>query len=377
MHDRERGGPSSLGCALCAGEDAECTSEDTCAPIVSDLAKALEKALAGVKSPIADKRLLRAIRAVANRQSKLSAPYYLKHFVPPAARFWSNFGSLEALHLDDMEGAAMECLAVIVIAISVATLQLGLGKPVPSFELVQPVGCCAASPELRASAVKPLSRTTYSGWAPYFKGKLKAEGVASAAVDAAKTTGGSMAFSDMLPIKSLSAGNLLDYGFNGLKLMAVLYAARRFLHGPRRMAKNRPLNRAQVECVAEASARAAPASSDRRRTPRSARPPPRSRTASRRIRRARRLRRRVSRRRRATPKRWQRRATRASARRGRRRRGRGGGDRGELCALYARRRRDGPHALMMERQKRGPSARTWLAIAAVNAIVAVGVRFVL
>ena len=35
---------SCLGCALCAGLDAECTSEDTCAPIVSDLAKALEKA---------------------------------------------------------------------------------------------------------------------------------------------------------------------------------------------------------------------------------------------------------------------------------------------------------------------------------------------
>ena len=32
---------------------------------------------------------------------------------------------------------------------------------------------------------------------------------------------------------------------------------------------------------------------------------------------------------------------------------------------------------MMELQKRGPSARTWLAIAAALAIVAVGVRFVL
>ena len=239
---------SCLGCALCAGLDAECTSEDTCAPIVSDLAKALEKALAGVKSPIADKRLLLAIRAVANLQSKLSAPYYLKHFVPPAASLWSNFGSLEALHLDDMEGAAMECLAVIVIAISVATLQLGLGKPVPSFEL-EALG--VRQPELRASAVKPLSRTKYNGWAPYLKGKLKAEGIAAAAIDASKATGGSTAFSDMLPIKSLSAGNLLDYGFC-LKLMAVLYLPADSFMDLGWMAKNRPLNRAQVECVAEA-----------------------------------------------------------------------------------------------------------------------------
>ncbi len=243
---------SCLGCALCAGLDAECTSEDTCAPIVSDLAKALEKALAGVKSPIVDKRLLRAIRAVANLQSKLSAPYYLKHFVPPAASLWSNFGSLEALHLDDMEGAAMECLAVIVIAISVATLQLGLGKPVPSFELVQPVDALGfRQPELRASAVKPLSRTKYNGWAPYLKGKLQAEGIAATAVERAMSTGGSMAFSDMLPIKSLSAGNLLDYGFC-LKLMAVLYLPAESFMDLGWMAKNRPLNRAQVECVAEA-----------------------------------------------------------------------------------------------------------------------------
>ena len=243
---------SCLGCALCAGLDAECTSADTCAPIVNDLAKALEKALAGVKSPIVDKRLLRAIRAVANLQSKLSAPYYLKHFVPPAASLWSNFGSLEALHLDDMEGAAMECLAVIVIAISVATLQLGLGKPVPTFELVQPVEALGfRQPELRASAVKPLSRTKYNGWAPYLKGRLKAEGIAAAAVDAAKTTGGSSAFSEMLPIKSLSAGNLLDYGFC-LKLMAVLYLPADSFMDLGWMAKNRPLNRAQVECVAEA-----------------------------------------------------------------------------------------------------------------------------
>ena len=48
---------SCLGCALCAGLDAECTSADSCAPIVKDLAKALEKALAGVKSPIADRSL--------------------------------------------------------------------------------------------------------------------------------------------------------------------------------------------------------------------------------------------------------------------------------------------------------------------------------
>ena len=54
----------------------------------------------------------------------------------------------------------MECLAVIVIAtISVATLQLGLGKPVPSFELVQPgygARCLRASCARRRS---PLSRT--------------------------------------------------------------------------------------------------------------------------------------------------------------------------------------------------------------------------
>ena len=300
---------SCLGCALCAGLDAECTSEDTCAPIVSDLAKALEKALAGVKSPIADKRLLLAIRAVANLQSKLSAPYYLKHFVPPAASLWSNFGSLEALHLDDMEGAAMECLAVIVIAISVATLQLGLGKPVPSFELVQPVGF--RQPELRASAVKPLSRTTYSGWAPYLKGKLKAEGVASAAVDAAKTTGGSMAFSDMLPIKSLSAGNLLDYGFC-LKLMAVLYLPADpswTSDGWRRTGRS---TARRSSASRRRTVRADPASSDRRRTGGSARPPPHSRTASRRIRPSSPPSAPSSRRRRATRRRWRRRATRCA-----------------------------------------------------------------
>ena len=60
-----------------------------------------------------------------------------------------------------------------------------------------------------------------------------------------------MAFSDMLPIKSLSAGNLLDYGFC-LKLMAVLYLPAESFMDLGWMAKNRPLNRAQVECVAEA-----------------------------------------------------------------------------------------------------------------------------
>ena len=65
------------------------------------------------------------------------------------------------------------------------------------------------------------------------------------------TRGCLMAFSDMLPIKSLSAGNLLDYGFC-LKLMAVLYLPAGSFMDLGWMAKNRPLNRAQVECVAEA-----------------------------------------------------------------------------------------------------------------------------
>ena len=178
----------------------------------------------------------------------------------------------------------------------------------------------------------------------------------------------------MLPIKSLSAGNLLDYGFC-LKLMAVLYLPADSFMDLGWMAKNRPLNRAQVECARAAYSEAAPASSDRRRTGGSARPPPHSRTASRRIRPSSPPSAPSSRRRRATRKGGGG-ARRAARRRGRRRRRRGGGDRGELWLFTRVVDATGHTDPMMELQKRGPSARAWLAIAAALAIVAVGVRFV-
>ena len=152
----------------------------------------------------------------------------------------------------------MELLAVTVFAVAVRTLDAGLGRKTDTFMPVTPGSPAArqlVQTDCRGTNVAKLSRTSYLGWAPYVsKGNLTRSAsrpAPKAAVESAQRTAGSMAFDAMLPIKSLSAGNLLDYGFC-LKLMAVLYLPADSFMDLGWMAKNRPLNRAQVECVAEA-----------------------------------------------------------------------------------------------------------------------------
>ena len=220
------------------------TEEGLC---VADLSMAHESCDVD-DSPLLDsdyEHLMAAVHAVVNFQSSLTEGWYQRVFVPA-------IGADADLHIDDMEGAAMELLAVIAFASAVATLELGLGsRELSTYEPASTQGSSVQKGS-RATDSAKLTRTASIGWAPYVRRSdiLKKDNTCTAAAKAAIDLS-PMAFDTNLPLKSLSAGSLLDYAFS-LKLMATAYVpAHAFMNLRWCRTHRKGLTRAQVEVVAE------------------------------------------------------------------------------------------------------------------------------